>query len=129
MAEKRIKDYGLTGEKVEIEDNDQLLRRVIYVDPNHIKPDGTPTSFAFKLRRNEESLSVDVERLVESYDKSVADKKKFRLFRLQVSDVNLLGLQCQHDPLPDNYAHALISGKFTNSMSGKLAKLAEPVDF
>lgn len=130
MAKKRIIDYSLAEEKIEITEEDQLLRRVMYVDPRHIKPDGTPSSFAFKLRNKhgEDGLSVDIERLIESYEKSVADRSKFRLFRLRVNTVTSLGLQCEHDPLPDNYAHALITGKFTSSIPGKLARLAEPVD-
>lgn len=119
----------MTREKIEVKEDDQLLRRVIYVDPNHIRPDGTPTSFAFRLRGNEKGLSVDIEGLIESHEKSIVDRSKFRLFRLRVDTVTSLGLQCEHDPLPDNYAHALIFGDFTKSTSRKLARSAEPVNF
>ena len=95
---------------IEIEGKDRLLRRVYYRDPNYIKEDMTVTSFAFKLRKGEEGLSVDIERLT-SYEKSIVDVEKYRLFAVSAKDVRSIGVDCLHKPiLPDNYAHAEIVG-------------------
>ncbi len=44
-------------------DDDRLLGRVRFTDPNYVREDMTVTSFAFKLRQSEKGLSVDIERL------------------------------------------------------------------
>jgi hypothetical protein len=49
-------------------DTDDLLRRVIFTDPNYIRPDFTITSFAFTPRKIngvlESGLSVDISLLL-----------------------------------------------------------------
>lgn len=110
----------------EIRGDDRLLRRVIYVDPNHIRDDGTPTSLAFKLRRGEDALSTDLERLT-TYELSILDPRRFRLFALNVNEVWKLNLKCEHDPKPDNPAHSRINGPFSSSIPKKLSKLAVKV--
>ena len=104
-------------------DEDRLLRRVQYLDPNFIKPDGTPASSSFSLKRGEDGLSVDLERLT-SYPKAIEDRSRFRLFALVSGFTTSLGLENVHDPLPDNRAHSLIKGEIKRGVSRKLAKAA-----
>lgn len=118
-------DQGL--EKVEIRDEDRLLRRVLDLPPHFmIKDDGTPSSSNFALKSDEDGLSVDIERLT-THQKAIQDPSKFRLYYLMPPDTEGLGLVNEHDPLPDNYAHALIKGNITRSVSRKLAKMAKQV--
>lgn len=109
---------------VEIKDEDFLLRRVPCTDPNYIKDDGSLTSFAFTPRKQDtDGLSVDIERLT-TPAKSVLDRSKFRLFKLQAHFLKQVNLTCIHKPETDNYAHALIQGGFTRSICKKLASEA-----
>ena len=113
--------------KIEIiDDNDNLLRRVMFLNPSFIKPNGTPASSSFSLKKGENGLSVDIERLT-THQASIQDRSKFRLFLLNAKFTSSLGLTNQHDPQPDNYAHALIIGNFTRSISRKLADVARRV--
>jgi len=65
-------------------DIDDLLRRVIYVHPNYVRPDQTVTSFAFTPRKingiAEEGLSVDISRFT-TYEASIKDRARYRLIR------------------------------------------------
>jgi hypothetical protein len=107
-----------------INDTDELLRRVIFADPRYIREDQTVSSFAFTPRKADKNgLSVDVARLT-TYEKSILDKSKFRLYAIRADQVRQIGLNCKHDPLEDNYAHALIVGKITHSLAKRLANLA-----
>jgi len=115
-------------EIVQIGNEDFLLRR-IPAFPNYIKPDGSITSFAFSLRKGEDGISTDLERLA-NRDVSVLDRTKFRLARVNAglirNDIND-GLDCIHSPLPENYAHSLItsqSGKITDLKSRAMARNA-----
>ena len=112
----------------EIHENDRLLRRVLYLHPNFIKPDGTPASSSFGLKKGEDGLSVDLERLT-TYAKAIQDRSRFRLFALNAGFTKSLDLENVHDPLPDNPAHALIKGAITRGMSKKLASAAVRVAF
>ncbi|NLX29581.1 MAG: hypothetical protein GXY59_11485 [Bacteroidales bacterium] len=113
---------------VTIGENDRLLRRVQFLHPNFIKPDGTPSSASFSLKTDEKGLSVDLERLT-SYEKSILDKTRFRLFYLSASFTVQLGLINQHDPQPDNYAHTLVMGNISRSVSRQLAAAAKRIYF
>lgn len=112
----------------EITDDDYVLRRVP-TDPNYIKDDGSITSFAFRTRKGENGLSVDVEKL-SSYEKATLGSNRFRLVKLNVGqirhDIND-GLDVIHDPLPDNTAHALIKGKISRGKRSSLVKIAQEV--
>lgn len=112
----------------DIQDEDWLLRRVFFTDPNYVKDDGTVTSLAFKPRGGESGLSVDIERLT-TYEKSIQDRSRFRLFHLQASVPRQIGLDVIHDRLPDNPAHALITGQITRPISRALAMHARRVPF
>ena len=115
-------------EIVSIGNEDFLLRR-IPISPSYIKPDGSITSFAFSLRKGEDGISTDLERLT-NYDISILDKTKYRLakknagfIRNEIND----GLDCVHNPIPENYAHSLITfstGKISDSKSRTMAKNA-----
>lgn len=111
-------------EKIEdekVRDEDRLLRRVLFTDPNHIREDGTPTSLAFKLKTGEDGLSVDIERLTD-YEKSILDRKRFRLFSLEMKTIKEMELSCKHDSKLDNPSHALITGEITKPKSRELAR-------
>lgn len=106
-----------------IHDEDRLLRRVQYLHPTFIKPDGTPTSASFSLKKDEDGLSVDLERLT-TYAKAIQDRSRFRLFAIKARLTKLLDLENVYDPMPDNPAHSLIKGKISKATSRQLAKAA-----
>lgn len=134
-----------------IADEDVLLRRVVLLDPRHIKPDGTPSSFAYSLRKEEKGLSVDVARL-STYALSVKDTSKYKLFQHTAAAVRTLLLCVCHDPCPKedpgNVAHTQILGSahklpecydttcsakdapltITKSVARRLAQNSVPVD-
>lgn len=112
----------------EITTEDRLLRRAFFADPQYVRDDMTVTSFAFKLRKNEEGLSVDIERLT-TYEKSISDVNRFRLFAVKAGDVRALELKCEHKPIEGNYAHAEIYGTNVNKKSSQLARLAIYIPF
>lgn len=115
-------------EIVQIGNEDFLLRR-IPISPSYIKPDGSITSFAFSLRKGEDGISVDLERLAD-YNTAIQDKTKFRLAKINAGFIrNEIGdgLDCIHNPLPGNYAHSLITantGKISDSKSRAMARNA-----
>lgn len=53
----------MENEVIQLKDEDRLLRRALFKDPNYVRENMTVTSFAFKLRKREEGLSVDIEKL------------------------------------------------------------------
>lgn len=106
-----------------IHNEDRLLRRVQYLHPSFIKPDGTPTSASFSLRRDEKGLSVDLERLT-IYSEAIQDRSRFRLYALKAGYIKSLDLENVYDPKPDNPAHSLIIGNISKGISRKLATSA-----
>ena len=105
--------------------DDFLLRRIPFTDPNYIRDDNTVTSFAFKSKKNQDGLSVNLERLTD-YQKSIQDRTRFRLYKLKVEFVLSLGdLDVKHNPQPDNYAHCLITGNITNSKASAMSRAAQ----
>ncbi len=109
-------------------DTDDLLRRVIFTNPSYVRPDQTVTSFAFRPRQNETGLSVDIFRLT-TYQKSIKDRFNYRLYSLKAINVRKIGLDCIHNPIEGNYAHALIIGNITNGVSKKLSISAHRVSY
>ena len=116
-------------EIVQIGNEDFLLRR-IPISPNYIKPDSSVSSFAFSLRKGEDGISVDLERLANP-EVSILDRTRFRLARINAgyirNEIND-GLDCIHNPLPENYAHSLITsntGKISDPKSRAMAREAE----
>lgn len=92
-------------EEVALTDKDRLLRRVPNPHPSYIRPDGSITSFAFKLKRGERGLPVDLERLT-THSKSIQDVTRFRLYTLSKINIEQHDLEYEYDPQPDNAAHS-----------------------
>lgn len=111
-----------------ITNDDNLLRRVIFTNPNYVRPDQTVTSFAFQTRNNEIGLSVDISRLT-TYQKSIMNRFNYRLYSLRAGYVREIGLDCIHDPVYGNEAHALITGNITKSISKKLSRAATRIPY
>lgn len=112
----------------QIRDKDRLLRRVQFLHPNFIKPNGSPASSSFSLKSGEDGLSVDIERLT-NYRIAIQDSSRFRLFALNASYTIELGLENIHDPKENNSAHALIKGNITRGVARKLAKASEKINY
>jgi len=120
-------------EKQEILDADRLLRRVLFMHPDFIKEDGTPSSSSFQIKKYadgsiENGLSADLERLT-TYEQSIEDITRFRLYAVIANDVRSLGLDCEHDPQPHNFAHSIITGNVTKPLSRKLASIATRISY
>lgn len=115
-------------EKEPILRSDKLLRRVQFLDPNFIKDDGTPSSSSFQPKKNEDGLSVDIERLTD-YPRAIENASRFRLFSLDAAITEDLGLINEHDPIEGNDAHALIKGDITKSVARKLAAAARRIHY
>lgn len=114
-----------------IYDQDNLLRRVIFTNPNFVRPDQTVTSFAFTPRKIDgiaESLSVDLERLT-TYESSIKDRFSYRLYSLTALLVRNIGLDCEHHPVEGNYAHALIVGDVSRLKAKQLAGAAKRIHY
>lgn len=120
----------MENDVIEVKDEDRLLRRALFTDPSYVREDMTVTSFAFKLRKGEEGLSADIERLT-TYEKSIVSTEKYRLFALNAKQIRSINLDCSHKPLPDNFAHAEIVGSELNKnkISSQLSKLAVYINY
>lgn len=116
------------GEKVS--ESEWLLRRVYRHDRKHTdRTTGLPNSRAFAPRpKDEGKLSVNIKSL-SSYLESIVAERNFRLFMFSASVVYKLKLSCIYDPLPDNNAHALVSGfdSEDESAPGIIARSAKEV--
>ena len=112
------------GNTEEIWDENELFRRVPAANPNYLREDGSPTSLAFLPKKDTKGLSVDVAQLT-TPEKSIINKRSFQLFQITAGEVRNIDQQCDciHDPLPENYAHALITG-LNRKRSKKLSKKA-----
>lgn len=88
----------------------------------------TVTSFAFKLRKNEKGLSVNIEKLT-TLQESILDISRFRLFSITAKNVRAAGADCFHEPVDGNYAHAAIVHANLNKISSQLARNAVYVPF
>ena len=116
-------------EMISIGNEDFLLRRIPNF-PSHIKPDGTIARTSFSLKKGEDGISTDLERLT-TRDVSVLDRSRYRLARINVGFIkNQIndGLDCKHNPLLENIAHTLIvdlSGEISKSKSRAMAINAE----
>jgi hypothetical protein len=117
-------------EKVNIEDENRLLRRVPFKDPKYIKSDGSSSSFAFTPIKEDGRLSVNIEKLT-TYEKRILNKRRFWLYFHQARKYRDLGLECEYDPEPDNYTHALVLGINHNNrkIPRKLARSAVKIDY
>lgn len=118
----------IKGDKVS--EAEWLLRRVYRIDRKCTdKVTGMPNSRAFAPRpKDEGKLSVNIKSL-SNYIESIVDESKYRLFSIRASVVYKLMLSCTYDPLPDNIAHALVSGFDSDDESapGIMARSAKEV--
>ncbi len=84
---------------------------------------------AFSPRKGDKGLSVDLERL-SSFDKVTLGDPRYRVLRVNIgyvrNEIND-GLDVEHDPLEDNEAHSLITGKITRGKRGQLMKGATEI--
>lgn len=105
---------------MEIDAEDLLYRRLA---PHQVNRDSSVNSSAFKRSGSYETqISVDVARLSEpqvSVDR--AGRPGFTLGAVLVRDVRALGFTVEHDPRPDNPAHALVKGWNDQATSRALA--------
>lgn len=113
------------AQKVIINKGDRLLRR-IPINPDFIKPDGVLSSSCFSVKKGQDGVSVDLERLTTHTD-SIKDKSRYYLYFLEAYFTEDLGLKNLHDPLPDNVAHTLIKGNIARSVARTLAAAARQI--
>ena len=107
-------------DKYTIQRVDKLVRRVPIYLSDFFK-NGKPTSAAFKTKPSEDGLSVYILRLT-TINKIILEKDKFVVAIFEASIPMDAGYVCEHDPKPDNYAHALIIGN-TRRIARKLSRL------
>lgn len=122
------------GESVSVDDT--LLRRVYREDKRYRDPrTGRPSSRAFSPRpKDEGKLSVNIESMT-SFESAIIDPIKFILYRISVTLVNELGLDCIYDPLVngdfENLAHALVIGfdEEDESVPAILSRKAQQINY
>lgn len=78
-----------------------------------------PSSAAFKTKPNENGLSVDIAALT-TPEQTKGPNNNFGVAEIPASIPLQSGYSCNHDPLPDNNAHALIVGN-TDKIAKKLS--------
>ncbi len=117
----------ITPEPVIIEPEDQLYRRL---NPDQIHDDGTVSRAAFINRGSD--VSVNIAKLT-SIEKTMAGYENQGLTSLRAADVRAKELEVVHDPCPehepDNFAHALITGKITKGIARALASCSTVIRF
>lgn len=101
-----------------IDGSDHLYRRLV---PEAIENDGSVNSLAYRLRRGEDYLSVDLARLT-TPEAVLAVRPDFGLGVISAADVPKLDLSVQHSPTPANPAHAKIEGQITKAKSRQMAR-------
>ena len=116
-----------------ISNQERVLRRVLFLHPTFIKPDGKPSSASYQLKKNddgtlEDGLSVNIESMT-TYEDSIEDVTRFRLFASEVNYIRSIGLDCIYNPLPENNAHSLIVGDIKKPQSRLLAEHSIRVNF
>ena len=110
----------MTQEPQEIHGSDDLYRRIA---PDHVNPDGTINSGAFKTRPPE-GISVNLARLT-TPEETLRRRPTFGLGNLKAAIPIGLGLSVRHAPVPDNDAHSLIEGQTTRAIRHEMAEAAD----
>jgi hypothetical protein len=108
-------------EKIIVKDDDAVLRRIPN-KPSHFKKDGTLSSANFVGP----NTSVNIERLT-TIEETLVGYKNFGLVRLLTGFIRELGADVVHDPIENNYSHAIIPGKRSAHVARKLANMATMV--
>jgi hypothetical protein len=101
-----------------VDDADQLYRRVvgyyIFTDAQHGVERISSSALKEKKRRPERDISVEIARLTDPQTSLAgAPNAGFRLIGFIARVPRSLGLDVVHDPVPDCYAHALITVSIT----------------
>ena len=110
---------GPPQEVVDVDDSDDLYRRIA---PDHVNPDGTINSGAYKYGGEfASSISLDLARLTTRQD-ALRPRPTFGLGSLRVAVPRSLGLTVRHAPGSDNRAHCLIEGQTTKAICRQLAE-------
>lgn len=107
-----------------IDDEDELLRRVPKVPSHYIN--GRITSAAFKPKPSEDGLSVDILSLT-TIEISIKEPSKYLAAIIIAEDATKEGCECEHNPVPGNYSHALIKG-VTRQIARKFSELCKVED-
>lgn len=108
---------------IEVKDEEYILRRIV-IHPSHIKEDGSISSAAFRLNKNDiDGLSINIKHLT-TYQLTVVNSKKYRVAELKAAIPRSLELDVIHDPVEGNDAHGLITGSITKSKSRQLSRNA-----
>jgi hypothetical protein len=84
-----------------------------------------PSSAAFKTKKEEDGLSVDIEKLT-TPEKSCGNTNEYGLVSFSAEVPLEKDFPCVHDPKEDNEAHALIVGD-TNKIAKKLSKASKRI--
>lgn len=110
----------------EVADSDKLYRRIA---PGHATAEGDVLSQAFKYRgKPADRVSINLARLSNTDATAMRDEKPGSgVGELTAGAVRAIGLDVRHEPLPENYAHALILGAKTNSHCKQLARATKIV--
>lgn len=120
------------NEKYQIKEEDNLYRRFPLSDePKYSvfwkieNGQKIPSSAAFKTKKEEDGLSVDIEKLT-TPEKSCGNNNEYGLVSFGAKIPLENEHSCIHDPKEDNQAHALIVGD-TNKIAKKLSKAAKRI--
>jgi hypothetical protein len=109
----------------DIQVHDELLRRIPR-KPSHLRDDGKPTSVAFKTKKNEDGLSINILCLT-TLEFSIPNISTHTGGVIIAELPMSLGYQCKHHPLDMNYSHGLIVGD-TNPIARKLAENCKMIE-
>jgi hypothetical protein len=94
--------------------------------PDHLNPDGTPNSNAFKLAgKPDPEPSVDLASLTTEAEclGRAGNRPGFRLGRLNVSELRAHGFEVEHRPTDADPAHSVIHGNSSKETCRRLAEL------
>jgi len=106
-----------------INNDDFLYRRIPKKNPfcwKEVDGKKIPSSANFKTDKGEDGLSVNIAKLT-TPEKTAIDTNDFAVAEFSASTPIELGYKCEHNPKPDNDAHALIVGD-TKPIAKKLSK-------
>lgn len=105
---------------VEILDEDELYRRL----PSFwIKLDGNISSAAFQNTSGTDDMSVDLGKLT-TPEVTASVKKGCSVGSFKAEFARKNKQNVFHNPMIENYAHSTVSGKKTNSIKKRLAKVS-----
>ncbi len=112
---------------VEIDDRDELLRRVFHY---HVKPDGSIASSAFmtRSRKPDPECSVSLAKITTADALLRAGPGGLRVVALRAEVPRSMGLEVVFDPVPDDPGHCLIKGLSSKEQCARLAAASRPIE-